>query len=137
MTMDEGVERFGEMFRDVPMIWRPDGMDEQDPSYQLFTRARVVEIWDKPAEGHLVLPRLWRFAAGRKDDFPKAERVFPVPAPAVCDAEQCQSDAGGGPEVLPGPGAELDDLTARISNIARGQPRWRAFTTLPPMACSG
>ena len=24
MTMDEALKRFGEMFRDVLMIWRPD-----------------------------------------------------------------------------------------------------------------
>ena len=50
MTMDEGVERFGEMFRDVPMIWRPDGMDEQDPSYQLFPAPAWSRFGTSPAE---------------------------------------------------------------------------------------
>ena len=57
MTMDEGVERFGEMFRDVPMIWRPDGWT---------SKTRLISCLPAPAwsrdlgqaqpKGDLVLP---------------------------------------------------------------------------------
>ena len=120
MTMDEGVERFGEMFRDVPMIWRPDGMDEQDPSYQLFTRARVVEIWDKPSRKVIwFCPDYGVSTLDEKDDFLKLPEFFPCPRPLYATLSNASLMPAADLKFYQDQARELDDLTARISNIAR------------------
>lgn len=120
MTREEGVERFGAVFRDVPMSWKPDGMSEEDEAYQLFTRARVFEVWDKPSRKVLwICPDYGEQPLDERDDPLKLNDFFPCPRPLYAtlsngslipcaDFRQYQDQAD-----------ELDELTNRIAEIAR------------------
>ena len=120
MTLEEGVERFGNVFRDVPLTWRPEGMDEQDPSYQLFTRGRVVEVWDKPSRKVIWFsPDYGASTLDEKDDFLKLPEFFPCPRPLYATLSNASLMPAADLKFYQDQARELDDLTARISNIAR------------------
>jgi hypothetical protein len=120
MTREEGVERFGKVFRDVPMTWRPAGLDEDDENLQLFSRARVFEIWCKTSRKvYWICPDFGDAPLDERDDFLKLNDFFPCPMPLYAtlsngslipapDFQQYQDQAN-----------ELDDLTSRMANIAR------------------
>lgn len=120
MNREEGVERFGDVFRSVPMTWHPNGLEKDDPAFQLFTRARVFEIWDKPSRKVFwVCPDFGEQCLDEKDDFLKLNDFFPCPRPLyatlsngslmpAADFKQYQDQAN-----------ELDELTTRIAEIAR------------------
>ena len=120
MGLEEGVERFGKMFNDVPMTWRPEGLDENDRSYQLFTRARVVEVWDKPSRRVIwFCPDYGTQTLDEKDDFLKLTEFFPCPRPLYATLSNNSLMPAPDLKFYQDQARELDDLTARISNIAR------------------
>lgn len=79
---DEGVERFGEMFRDVPMTWAPDGVDKESTQFQFFQRAVVYEIWDKPSRKvYWICPDCGDYPLDVRDDPLMLADFFPCPRP--------------------------------------------------------
>ena len=119
MTLEEGVERFGPKFRDVPLNWHPSGMDRDDPSYQLFTRARVLEIWDKPSRKvYWVCPDYGSECLDKKDDFLKLNDFFPCPRPLYATLSNSSLMPFPDLKFYQDQARELDDLTARMSKIA-------------------
>lgn len=79
---DEGIERFGEMFREVPMTWAPDGVDRESRQFQFFQRARVYEIWDKPSRKvYFICPDYGDAPLDVRDDPLKLTDFFPCPRP--------------------------------------------------------
>lgn len=120
MTVEEGVERFGQMFRDVPRTWRPEGIDPDDPSYQLFERAVVWEIWDKPTRKVFwIAPDYGDAPLDERDDPLKLTDFFPCPKPL--DATLANSSFQPYPDFrfYQDQANELDELTARIEKIAQ------------------
>jgi hypothetical protein len=120
MTLEEGLERFGPKFRDVPLNWHPSGMDRDDPSFQLFTRARVLEIWDKPSRKiYWVCPDYGSACLDTKDDFLKLNDFFPCPRPLYATLSNNSLMPAADLVFYQDQARELDDLTSRISNIAK------------------
>ena len=79
---DEGVERFGEMFRDVPMTWAPDGVDKESTQFQFFQRAVVYEIWDKPSRKvYWICPDCGDYPLDVREDPLMLADFFPCPRP--------------------------------------------------------
>ena len=79
---DEGVERFGDMFRDVPMTWAPDGVDKESTQFQFFQRAVVYEIWDKPSRKvYWICPDCGDYPLDVRDDPLMLADFFPCPRP--------------------------------------------------------
>jgi len=120
MTLEEGVERFGPKFRDVPLNWHPQGMDRDDPSFQLFTRARVLEIWDKPSRKvYWICPDYGTAPLDTKDDFLKLNDFFPCPRPLYATVSNSSLMPAADLVFYQDQARELDDLTSRISSIAK------------------
>jgi hypothetical protein len=120
MTLEEGVDRFGAKFRDVPLNWHPEGMDRDDPSFQLFTRARVLEIWDKPSRKvYWICPDYGTAPLDEKPDFLKLNDFFPCPRPLYATINNGSLMPAADLIFYQDQARELDDLTARISNIAK------------------
>ncbi len=118
MTRRQGIERFGEIFRDVPLKSMPKGFDEDkitDAVAPIIKRAEVFEIWNKADEEVIWLSRDFkRQPLDRKSDPLELEGFFPCPRPAyatlttdsllpVADYQQYRALAD-----------ELDGLTERI-----------------------
>lgn len=79
---DEGVERFGDMFRDVPMTWAPDGVDKESTQFQFFQRAVVYEIWDKPSRKvYWICPDCGDYPLDVREDPLMLADFFPCPRP--------------------------------------------------------
>jgi hypothetical protein len=120
MTLEEGLDRFGPKFRDVPLNWHPSGMERDDPSFQLFTRARVLEIWDKPSRKiYWVCPDYGSACLDTKDDFLKLNDFFPCPRPLYATLSNNSLMPAADLVFYQDQARELDDLTSRISNIAK------------------
>ena len=105
-------------------------MDEQDP---VFISCLPAPAWSR--FGTSLAERSFGSAPtsgvsplDEKDDFPKLNEFF-LPRARWCDAEQCQSDAGGLTwkfyQTRPG----TDDLNGADQQHRAGE-RWRAFITL-------
>ncbi|MGI9489338.1 MAG: hypothetical protein ACR2RF_26310 [Geminicoccaceae bacterium] len=118
MTRRQGIKRFGEIFRDVPLKSMPKGFDEDkitDAVAPIVKRAEVFEIWNKADQEVIWLSRDFpRQPLDRKPDPLELEGFFPCPRPAystlttdsllpVADYQQYRALAD-----------ELDDLTERI-----------------------
>nr|MCH9809354.1 hypothetical protein [Alphaproteobacteria bacterium] len=118
MTRRQGIKRFGEIFKDVPLKSMPKGFDEDkitDAVAPIIKRAEVFEIWNKEDEEVIWISRDFkRQPLDRKPDPLGLERFFPCPRPAyatlttdsllpVADYQQYRALAD-----------ELDDLTERI-----------------------
>lgn len=118
MGLEDGIERFGEMFRDVPMTHRPDGMHPDDEAYQLFCRAIVWEIWDKTARKVLwVCPDYGDAPLDEKDDFLKLNDFFPCPRPLYATLNNSSLMPGADFRFYQDQANELDDLTGRIQKL--------------------
>lgn len=124
LTKDELAVRFGQALADeVPLDWRPSDLDQADPlqpEHQLFARAQIYEIWDKPSR------KVFWLAYGypdrcldERDDPLGLPDFFPCPRPLyatlttdtlvpVPDYHEYRDQA-----------AEIDNLTARISAVTR------------------
>lgn len=116
--LEDGVERFGPMFRDVPMTWRPDGMSEDEPAYQLFTRAVVWEVWDKPSRKiYWICPDYGDAPLDVKDDFLKLTDFFPCPRPLYATLNNASLMPAADFRFYQDQANELDDLTGRIEKL--------------------
>lgn len=120
MTRKEGVKKFGKAFKDVPLDYAGDPVEDQtevgEQKRQRKSKATVYEVWCK-RDGEV----LW-LAKGYKDDFLKVEKdplqleeFWPCPEPMlsiistdtlvpVPEYQQYKDQA-----------EDLDTLTARIS----------------------
>ena len=120
MGRDEGVERFGAVFRAVPMTWHPAGLEKNDPAFELFTRARVYEIWDKPSRKiYWVCPDFGEQCLDEKDDFLKLNDFFPCPRPLYATLSNSSLMPAADYKMYQDQANELDELTTRIAEISR------------------
>lgn len=122
MTQSEGVERFGKVFRQVPLDWKPKNLTDQQsgPEYEVFKRAQVWEIWDgESRKVFWIAPAYSAEALDVRPDPLRLEGFFPCPKPLfgtltnstcvpVPDYVEYQDQAD-----------QLDELTGRIINIAK------------------
>lgn len=84
LTREEGVERFGDKFRTVPLVYEPVGLDEE--SHRTGTadelkKAAVWEIWDKRDKSVKWVSEGFPGILDEKDDIYGLEGFYPVPTP--------------------------------------------------------
>jgi hypothetical protein len=122
MTRNEGVERFGKAFEDVPLSWKPDGITDSDidndEQYQAFQRAVVYEIWDIDTRTVIWIADGCDTPLDTKPDPLGLEHFWPCPRPIygtltnqslmpIPDYKEYEDQA-----------ELLDTLTGRISKIS-------------------
>src|SRR5690606_24177455 len=84
MTRDEGIERFGEAFRDVSLTQEPIGIDDkmrESGNLDEMKKAAVWEIWDKPSSRAIWVAEGYPNELDSKDDPYGLEGFFPCPKP--------------------------------------------------------
>lgn len=122
MTRRQGIERFGEIFKDVPLTATPRGMEEKitDHVAPLVKMAEVFEIWNAADKDVIFIAREFkRRPLERKPDPLGLEKFFPCPRAAyatlttdslipIPDYQQYIDQAD-----------ELDDLTERIQVLTK------------------
>lgn len=123
LSKDEGKERFGSEFDDVPMTFRPEGLDEYEDRYGTecggdLLRAKVWEIWDKSKKEVIWIAEGYDKLLDRKDDPYGLDEFFPCPRPLFATMT---SDT-----LVPVPdyvfyqdqAEEVDMLTSKIGQLA-------------------
>jgi len=123
MAKDEGIERFGKKFEDVPLVHEPIGLDELktelSANVDSLKKAKVWEIWSKPERKVYWRAEQFPQDLDEKDDPLQLEGFFPCPKPVyatltsdtlipVPDYTEYQDQA-----------RELDELTQRISMLTK------------------
>ena len=122
MTKDEGIERFGDVFKNVPIDSEEPIKEWNDNANKRASRdkkAKVAEIWNKREGKVCWVAKGYPQALDEKDDPLRLDEFFPcpkplfatttngtlIPVPDYCEYEDQAS--------------ELDSITNRISNLVK------------------
>lgn len=125
MGRDEGIERFGDIFKEVPLASVPIGLEElqqemaNSASTEKMKKAKVWEIWDKNTLTANWVAEDFSKQLDEKPDPIEVDGFFPCPKPLyatlttdtlipVADYIEYQDQAN-----------ELDNLTQRISMLVK------------------
>jgi hypothetical protein len=119
MSKEEGVERFGDDFENVPLTSSPDKRDGEKATTDQLKKAEVWEIWDKPKKCVYWLSPHYDTILDHKDDPLELENFFPCPRPLfatistgslvpVADFVMYQDQAN-----------EIVEITGRIQHLTR------------------
>jgi len=117
MTKDEGIERFGDVFKNVPMQAQADDVDSKNPMTAKSAygkKAKVAEIWNKRTKKVCWIAKGYPQALDERDDPLELEEFFPCPKPLLATTTNGS--------MIPVPdyceyedqAQELDNLTQRI-----------------------
>jgi len=118
MSRREGVKRFKDVFKDVPLDWKSgDLTDEKSSETSAKSQARVYEIWDKSRGKVVFVAKAAKRVLEEIDPPIKYGDFFPCPEP-VYGTTHAES-------MIPVPDyvfyqdqvEEIDDLTARIGAL--------------------
>ena len=117
MTKDEGVERFGDVFKNVSLTSSNTDMDGKNPLTAKMTydkKAMVYEIWNKRTGKVCWIAKGYPQALDERDDPLELEEFFPCPKPLMATTttgtmipvpDYCEYEDQA---------QELDNLTQRI-----------------------
>jgi hypothetical protein len=121
LTRAEGIKRFGNDFKDVPLDWAPKTLkdDKVKQDNKEGKKAIVYEIWDKQNEEVIWLCKNHPKVLDEKDDPLQLEHFFPCPRPLFANLTS--------EELLPTPNFtfyqdqanEIDELSSRITSIGK------------------
>ena len=117
MTKDEGIERFGDVFKNVPMQSQAADVDSKNPMTAKSAygkKAKVAEIWNKRTKKVCWIAKGYPQALDERDDPLELEEFFPCPKPLLATTTNGS--------LIPVPdyceyedqAQELDNLTQRI-----------------------
>jgi len=117
MTPEEGIERFGDVFKNVPLQDQNDDIDAKNPMTAKATygkKAKVAEIWNKRTKKVCWVAKGYPQALDERDDPLELEGFFPCPKPLLATTTNGS--------MIPVPdyceyedqAQELDNLTQRI-----------------------
>jgi hypothetical protein len=117
MTKEEGVERFGDVFKNVSLTSQNTDMDGKNPLTAKMTydkKAKVYEIWNKRSGKVCWIAKGYPQALDERDDPLELEEFFPCPKPLLATTttgtmipipDYCEYEDQA---------QELDNLTQRI-----------------------
>jgi len=119
LSKEEGTERFGDLFNQVPLLVSPDKKDGERTTTEALKKAAVWEIWDKPKKCVYWVAEGYDRILDHKQDPLELENFFPCPKPyfatlstgtlvPVADFIMYQDQAN-----------EIDDITGRIQHLTR------------------
>ena len=117
MTPEEGIERFGDVFKNVPLHDQNDDIDSKNPMTAKATygkKAKVAEIWNKRTKKVCWVAKGYPQALDERDDPLELEQFFPCPKPLLATTTNGS--------MIPVPdyceyedqAQELDNITQRI-----------------------
>jgi hypothetical protein len=86
MTPEEGIERFGDVFKNVPLHDQNDDVDAKNPmtaKASFGKKAKVAEIWNKRTKKVCWVAKGYPQALDERDDPLELEGFFPCPKPLL------------------------------------------------------
>ena len=118
MTRQAGMERFGEFFRDVPLVNEPVGLDEHHHDHKQ-KKAEVWEIWDKSTRTVIWIAKGFPYVLDERPDPYGLEDFFPCPKPLYATQTSDQLTPIPDFSLYQDQAAELDLLTTRITGLVK------------------
>jgi len=117
MTPEEGIERFGDVFKNVPLHDQNEDVDAKNPmtaKASFGKKAKVAEIWNKRTKKVCWVAKGYPQALDERDDPLELEGFFPCPKPLLATTTNGS--------MIPVPdyceyedqAQELDNITQRI-----------------------
>lgn len=117
LSKDEGVERFGDDFKLVPLTHSPDAQDKEKDSTAALKKAEVWEIWCKPtAKVHWVAAN-YEYILDEKDDPLQLSDFFPCPKPIYATVTTGSLCPVADYILYQDQAQEIDEITARIKHL--------------------
>ena len=119
LSKEEGLERFGDVFRDAPMTNVPNKDGEETKSAETLKKSPVWEIWCKTSK------KLYWYAEGmevlldERDDPLELENFFPCPKPIYATITTNSLSPVADFKIYQDQANEIDDITARIKHLTR------------------
>jgi len=86
MTPEEGIERFGDVFKNVPLHDQNEDVDAKNPmtaKASFGKKAKVAEIWNKRTKKVCWVAKGYPQALDERDDPLELEGFFPCPKPLL------------------------------------------------------
>jgi hypothetical protein len=119
LSKDEGIERFGEDFRLVPLTHSPDTKDKEKESTSQLKKAEVWEIWCKPtAKVHWVAAN-YEYILDEKDDPLELSEFFPCPKPIYATVTTGSLCPVADYLLYQDQAQEIDEITSRIKHLTK------------------
>lgn len=122
MTRSEGVKRFGDKFKGVPLNHEPIGIDDEmrkSGSLDDQKKAAVWEIWDKESKQAIWVAEGFTDTLDDRDDPYGLEGFFPCPKPLYATQTSDQLTPVPDFALYQDQADEIDILTTRIKALSK------------------
>lgn len=120
MGKDEGLERFGELFEQVPLTHSPDkekGAAETEQDNQ--QKAEVIEIWHKPDKRVIWIAEGYPNILDERDDPLELGEFFPCPKPLLATTTTKSIIPKADYIFYQDQAKEIDELSSRIRHLTK------------------
>lgn len=120
MAVEEGVERFGEDFRQVPLTHSPD-KNQADTSFikDEQNKAEVIELWHKPDKKVIWLAEGYQQILDERDDPLELQEFFPCPKPLYATTSTKSLIPIADYILYQDQAKEIDEITGRIRHLTK------------------
>jgi len=119
LELEEGVERFGEEFRQIPLTCSPDEKDKEKASTKELKKAEIWEIWCKPTKKVYWVAPHYDYILDEKDDPLELEQFFPCPKPIYATITTGSLVPIADFVLYQDQAEEIDILTSRIQHLTK------------------
>lgn len=119
MSLEEGEERFGEVFSEVPLTHSPDRQDGEKDTTKALKKAEVWEIWSKSEKCVYWIADNYDIVLDYREDPLELTNFFPCPKPYFATTTSGSLVPIADFLLYQDQADEIDDLTGRIKHLTK------------------
>ena len=119
MSLEEGEERFGEVFSQVPLTHSPDRQDGEKETTKALKKAEIWEIWSKSEKCVYWIADNYDIVLDHRDDPLELTNFFPCPKPYFATTTSGSLVPIADFLLYQDQADEIDDLTGRIKHLTK------------------
>ncbi len=119
MSLEEGEERFGEVFSQVPLTHSPDRQDGEKETTKALKKAEVWEIWSKSEKCVYWIADNYDIVLDHRKDPLELTNFFPCPKPYFATTTSGSLVPIADFLLYQDQADEIDDLTGRIKHLTK------------------
>ena len=119
MSLEEGEERFGDVFKLVPLTLSPDRQDGEKETTQSLKKAEIWEIWSKSEKCVYWIAENYDVVLDHREDPLELINFFPCPKPYFATTTSGSLVPIADFLLYQDQADEIDDLTGRIKHLTK------------------
>ena len=119
MSLEEGEERFGDVFKLVPLTLSPDRQDGEKETTQSLKKAEIWEIWSKSEKCVYWIAENYDIVLDHREDPLELINFFPCPKPYFATTTSGSLVPVADFLLYQDQADEIDDLTGRIKHLTK------------------